>query len=283
MVSRVAAEQSSVLEISRTKSGFDACEPDNISWMAALRPGDTIVNCVAVTRANPTTVTELERVYKTNAWFPQLLARASSARKLKLIHISTDAVFASREEPYGEAELPNALDWYGLSKTLGEVHFDNALNIRCSIVGPEAAPRGHLLGWLLAHQDGASVNGYTNHMWHGATTLQLARLCVSLSEDSVFPALRSLTDTIHFTPNEPISKFDLLREMNAVSRRKICINPVTADDGRVRILQSKYNQMVGFEPNGLSMKEALTELFNYLSLAERNQNRESNVNLRNAP
>jgi dTDP-4-dehydrorhamnose reductase len=113
-----------------------------------------------------------------NGLFPRLLADHCEARGVRAIHVSTDCVFDGTAGPYVETDPPTATDLYGRSKAWGEPR--NCLVIRTSIFGPELRNFYLLLSWFLAQSD--ECRGFTNHLWNGMTTLQLARCIETILE-----------------------------------------------------------------------------------------------------
>ena len=133
-----------------------------------------------------------------------------------MIHISTDCVFSGTGGNYKESDVKDGKGYYAQSKALGEVINDKDLTIRTSIIGPELKNNGiGLLGWFL--KQSGEVRGYTQAIWSGVTTLELAKYIYSYLQGS------RLSGILHLTNNRPISKFDLLEiikkvyQLNAIS------------------------------------------------------------------
>ena len=81
---------------------------------------DVIINCAAMTNVNACE-TELETAMKVNAIGVRNLADAASNVGAKLIHVSTDYVFAGNgDKPYVEWDTCDPQSVYGKSKRLGE-------------------------------------------------------------------------------------------------------------------------------------------------------------------
>ena len=79
-----------------------------------------IINCAAHTNVNACETQE-ELAYKINAIGPRNLAIAAKANGAKLMHISTDYVFAGdADTPYREFDEPGPQGVYGASKLAGE-------------------------------------------------------------------------------------------------------------------------------------------------------------------
>lgn len=177
---------------------------------------DIIVNCIGIlikgSRQHP------DNAIYINAYFPHLLERLSSEIDAKLIHISTDCVFSGKKGNYTEYDFKDADDVYGRSKALGEVENDRDLTIRTSIIGPELKQNGEGLFHWFMHQEG-KVNGFTDAIWGGVTTLELAK--------SIDKAIdNNLTGLVHLSNGTGINKYDLLNLFKSIwIRNNIDINP----------------------------------------------------------
>ena len=89
----------------------DFSQGKNIGW---------IINCAAYTAVDRAE-DEPELATAINADGVENLARLAAALSAKLVHFSTDYVFAGdRREPYRESDPPRPLSRYGLSKQQGE-------------------------------------------------------------------------------------------------------------------------------------------------------------------
>ncbi len=90
-----------------------------MSFVDENRP-DVIINCAAMTNVDGCE-TDYETAFKVNAMGVRNLAMAAKSIGAKLIHVSTDYVFAGDGvKPYVEWDLVNPQSAYGASKALGE-------------------------------------------------------------------------------------------------------------------------------------------------------------------
>jgi dTDP-4-dehydrorhamnose reductase len=112
------------------KSGLDADYVDidvlDIADLGALRNAfkeckyDAVINCAAFTNVNACE-SEREIAFKANALGPRNLAIVCEENGAKLIHVSTDYVFAGDAiKPYTEWDVTDPQSAYGSSKLLGE-------------------------------------------------------------------------------------------------------------------------------------------------------------------
>lgn len=102
---------------------IDELDISDISAVSALlekEKYDAVINCAAYTNVNMCE-TERELAFKANALGPRNLAIAAEKIGAKLIHVSTDYVFAGDgNKPYTEWDLCAPQSAYGHSKHLGE-------------------------------------------------------------------------------------------------------------------------------------------------------------------
>ena len=118
-------------------------------------------------------------LYLANSLFPLHLSTRMRPEQ-HLIHASSDCVFSGRRGRYAIGDERDAEDVYGLSKALGEAAAQSGRCwvIRTSIIGPETGQGWGLMGWFL--RQSGEVNGFTNHLWNGITTLEWAGIAWEL-------------------------------------------------------------------------------------------------------
>jgi dTDP-4-dehydrorhamnose reductase len=205
---------------------LDAESSSDTELAQLVQGADWIINAIGIIKPyihddNPA---EVERATRVNALFPHRLARAAANTGARILQIATDCVYSGQKGQYLEADVHDAMDVYGKTKSVGEVYGPNVMHLRCSIIGPE--PRAHvsLLDWFLGQKRNSGVNGFTNHQWNGVTTLQFARLCQGLINSG-----GDLKHSQHIVPASSISKAELLncfaKEYN---RDDVVITPVEA-------------------------------------------------------
>ncbi|MBA4365808.1 MAG: NAD(P)-dependent oxidoreductase [Coprothermobacter sp.] len=173
-----------------------------LSVLTAVKPA-VVVNCIGV--LNAAADADLRRAILLNSYLPYELAAWGDGLGFKLIHLSTDCVFAGNTGDYTETAVPDGTTAYARTKMLGEVQSGRHLTFRTSIVGPEIRPDGNgLLEWFL-RQTGV-VPGYAGVQWTGVTSLVLARAVeAAISSD--------LCGLYHLVSDTSISKYRLLKEM----------------------------------------------------------------------
>ncbi len=178
----------------------NALETENFKNMLLEGDYDAVINCIGilnqVAEDNQSLATYL------NSYLPHLVADTLKDKKTKLIHMSTDCVFAGNSGPYYEDSLRDGLTFYDRSKALGEVEDNKNLTFRNSIIGPDMNENGiGLFNWFMKQR--GEINGFTGAMWTGVTTLTLAKAM----EQAIKEDLCGLYNLVN---NTSISKYDLL-------------------------------------------------------------------------
>jgi dTDP-4-dehydrorhamnose reductase len=203
---------------------------------------DLVVNCAAVLasdidRDDPESVAVAERV---NSEFPLELAAAAGAAGARLVHISTDAVFADDAGLCFEDDRRFGTDVYATTKRLGEPDAPGALTLRCSFVGSDPTRRRGLLEWLLAQPDGASVDGFVDQLWNGLASTQVAGVCAALLESAVFNAARAEGPVHHLFEDPPLTKYELLERCAETFGRRIDVTAADSGHPVTRVLGAKH-------------------------------------------
>lgn len=155
-----------------------------------------IINCAGIVKQ---AVADFDRLTAVNSIGPIYLSIVADLFNARLVHISTDCVFSGRNGPYSEWDRCDAVDDYGLSKSVGEITTGKHLTIRSSFIG---FGKYGLLEWALK-QTGI-VKGYTNSYWNGLTSKEFAKHIVALS------LIEEFTGIVHIGTQHIISKAELL-------------------------------------------------------------------------
>ncbi len=181
-----------------------------------------------------------------NAYFPHLVSQLSKEINAYAIHLSTDCVFSGHKGSYLVSDVKDAEDFYGQTKSLGELNNENDLTIRTSIIGPEIKKDGTgLLDWYLKSTE--KVAGYNSVFWSGITTLELYNIIIKsidLNEKGL----------VQISNNQKISKYELLKlagkhfnknvelitEQNSIKHDKTLVSSINLE----RYAVPTYEQMI---------------------------------------
>lgn len=167
-----------------------------------VNPVDYIINCIGllVKKCEENPVDAI----KINSLFPHELVTIVDKIGAQFIHLSTDCYLDDNV--------------YGRSKRAGEINYPNHLTIRTSIIGPELKKDGvGLFAWFMRQK--GEVKGYTNVMWDGITTLELAKFIGwYIQKRNKKYGIKNLRSS------QPISKYDLLKLIKKIYGKNIKIN-----------------------------------------------------------
>lgn len=157
--------------------------------------GDYVVNAIGA-------IPQKTQDFSINYTLPIWLADHT---KCKMVHAATDC----------EVDL----DDYGTSKRIANAYIKqyakNTKIIKTSIIGPELNSSYSLLDWFLNADK--EVQGYTDALWNGVTTLEWAKHCHNLMNNwKASPTEITLS-------SKCISKFELLCIIQEVFNKKITI------------------------------------------------------------
>jgi dTDP-4-dehydrorhamnose reductase len=177
-----------------------------------LNEMDYVINCIGLIRQKATKES-LQSFSYLNTFLPMLINKYANELDFKYIQIGTDCVFNGNSGNYLENQTPDATDAYGISKGLSERNLDNALLLRCSIIGPEYQSNFSLLEWFISSGAGTNTNGFSNHFWNGISTLSFANIVKGIIISNWFQV-----GVQHLVPIGTISKYELLSLFKEVFR-----------------------------------------------------------------
>jgi len=166
---------------------------------------EILINCIGQI---PQKDKNTDKLFLNNYALPIYL---SSYFNGEIIHPTTDCEFKGVQDKlflYPKDYIPDADDDYGKSKsitTLALINRNNVKIIRTSIIGPELENKKSLWEWFL--NASGDVNGYSDHIWNGLTTLQWAKICHNYCYNKYKHKLLQIGC-------EPISKFKILNILN---------------------------------------------------------------------
>lgn len=219
--------------------GVDVENADSLMRLFAQARPDVVINCIGLVKQLAEANDPLVAI-PINALLPHRLARLCDVAGARLIHISTDCVFAGTRGMYREQDASDAKDLYGRSKYLGEVDYPHAVTLRTSIIGHELNSAHGLVSWFLAQQ--RPVKGFSRAIFSGLPTVELARVMRDFVVPN--PDLRGL----YHVSAVPINKFELLKLVAQAYGKTITITP----DDKLAIDRSldssRFREITGYQP-----------------------------------
>lgn len=183
---------------------------------------DAVINCIGL--LNQFAENNKAMAVLLNGYLPHYLVEITRDTKTRIIHMSTDCVFAGNDGPYSEDSFPNGQTFYDRSKAMGEINNSKNLTFRNSIIGPDIKASGiGLFNWFMKQK--GPIGGYTGAIWTGVTTYTLAKAMEAALKEN-------LTGLYNLVNNESINKFDLCSLFNKYFRAgEVKINP----DGKLQL------------------------------------------------
>ena len=134
-----------------TRQQLDLANSETVRETLGAVDFDVLINCAAQTNVDRCE-THPDEAFQLNAEAPRLLAEICARKGARLIHISTDYVFAGdKREAYTEEDAANPISVYGASKRAGEERVlevsDHHLVVRVSwVFGPD---RPSFIDWAM--------------------------------------------------------------------------------------------------------------------------------------
>lgn len=222
-------------------AGVDVEKHDALVQMFARVKPDVVVNCIGLTKHHKEAEDPLLAL-PLNAQLPHRMADLCDVAGGRLIHVSTDCVFAGNKGNYAEGDATDAGDVYGRSKNLGEVDYPHAITLRTSTIGHELQSAYGLLEWFLSQQ--GSCKGFNRAIFSGLPNTVFAQVV----RDVVIPRpdLRGL----YHVGAEPIGKYELLKLIANVYGKQIDI--VRDDEFSIdrSLNPARFNQATGYKAAG---------------------------------
>lgn len=190
---------------------------------------DVLIHCAAMANVDACDL-QPDLAYRLNAGLPGDLAECSAEMGIKMLHISTDAVFNGATGDYCEDDLPDPLSTYAKTKLQGEQAVTaanpGALIARVNFFGWSISGKRSLAEWFVSNlAAGNQVNGFTDIFF---CPLEVTQLCTILLD--MLDA--NLSGIYHVVSSEKLSKFDFgMRLANIFGMDDTLINPVSWREG----------------------------------------------------
>ena len=241
---------SQILKAYTLYNGVNAMNFSTVSSALDIIDPDIIVNCIGIIKQLPES-NDWDKSFSINSEFPKKLCIYAKSCGRQVIHFSSDCVFDGKQGMYYETTIPNATDIYGRTKFAGEISDINCLTLRTSIIGREIDTCHGLLEWFLSKQ-GMKVQGYKKSIFSGVTTNELSKLVGNIIDNGC--KLRGL----YHVAASPITKFDLITNINIYLKNKVEIEQVNGEDLNRSLNGVKLKRDFGYTPP--SWKEMLKEM-----------------------
>jgi len=188
--------------------GADLSQPGSGASLLEVERPEILLHCAAVANLE---VAERDPALaqRVNADLPGELAETSRRLGVRMVHLSTDAVFDGTQGPYSETDEPNPLSAYARSKRAGELAVlqanPRAIVARVNFYGWSLGGRRSLAEFFFNNLSaGKTANGWTDVFFCPLEVNMLGDLLLEM-------ARRGLEGLYHVVSPECLSKYDFGR------------------------------------------------------------------------
>jgi dTDP-4-dehydrorhamnose reductase len=167
---------------------------------------DFVINCTGLTSSSSSFLDML----KVNSFLPLHLAILGHSRRVKVIHIGSNAVFSGFRKSNSEKSVPFPLTRYGLSKLIGDLSSFHNLVIRTSFVGLSRYRQVNkgILEKLKALPSDSTFHIQENFTWNGLTTDSLSEFITSSLSIIPYPH-----GVIHVVADGKLTRLELIEAL----------------------------------------------------------------------
>jgi dTDP-4-dehydrorhamnose reductase len=240
-----------------TRAELDITDDEGVARAFDSRGPELVLNCAAFHNVD-VCETEEDRSFEVNARAVKRLAQRCEEAGARLVHFSTNYVFdGTREEPYGEGDLPNPRSVYATSKLAGEYaalsYASGALVIRSAgLYGRHgsASKGGNFVTRMLARarEDGAQLRMVADQRLSPTYTRDLAEAVLAA-------AGLEAGGVLHVTASDACSWYEFTEAIMEIAGIDVPIEPVSttrtpggADRPLNGVLARPRADAVGLEP-----------------------------------
>ena len=183
--------------------------------LSQLPRRSVIINCAGDIHRDPI---DEDRMFASNVVGPLVVSSLAELYGLFVLHVSTDCVFHGGFGEIHKVDSPTSpADFYGYTKTLGESHASDIVNVRTSFIAPNQ-------GIWADVREGKPLVGWSGVYWSGGTVGFVAREIAMLAlrmhviEGDSVDVIDGVVNVdgnriVHLATDIPISKYDVLRTL----------------------------------------------------------------------
>ena len=185
--------------------GLDLRDSAQIGDLVREVNPDVVLHAAAIS-GHETSANDPEQAYAVNVIATQEIARAASDIGARMVHISTDAVFAGTVGNYSENDEPEPFSYYGETKLAGEDAVRQAVEdhlvVRTNFFGWSETGRKSVLEFFVnSLRDGQNVRGYPDFIVTSIYVRALLESIWQLGEEGA-------VGTLHVASSDALSKYD---------------------------------------------------------------------------
>jgi dTDP-4-dehydrorhamnose reductase len=185
--------------------GLDLRDSAQIGALVREVNPDVVLHAAAIS-GHETSANDPEQAFAVNVVATQEIARAASDIGARMVHISTDAVFAGTVGNYSENDEPEPFSYYGETKLAGEDAVRKAVEdhlvVRTNFFGWSETGRKSVLEFFVnSLRDGQNVRGYPDFIVTSIYVRALLESIWLLGEEGA-------VGTLHVASRDALSKYD---------------------------------------------------------------------------
>ncbi|NMC85224.1 MAG: SDR family oxidoreductase [Anaerolineaceae bacterium] len=185
-------------------------EPGSIEHLLEEYQPEVIIHCAALANVDDCEHRP-DAAEEVNARLPGRIAAAAKASSIKMVHISTDAVFDGIKGDYLETDEPHPLSIYARTKWGGEQAVlsanENALVARVNFYGWSVTGKRSLAEWFVNNLSASqTVKGFTDIHFCPMMVLDLVDILMEAID-------LNLTGLYHVVGAQKMSKFEFGRAL----------------------------------------------------------------------
>lgn len=226
--------------VSMTRAQLDVSDPVAVhAVFAEIRP-DVVINVAAMTDVDGC---ELDPVaaFRCNALGPRWLGQECFSFRSRLVHVSTDFVFAGRPGGrYHEWDAPNPVQVYGRSKLAGEQEVRDSgcqsLIVRTAWLYGDTQ-RGFVATILRRAASGMPLSVVADQIGTPSFTREIASGIAQL-------VALGATGTVHLTNQGRASRYELAQAIVEEVGSSVCVKPIASSDTSAAALRPTDSSLV---------------------------------------
>ena len=189
---------------------FDITNVDSIISCVKKYSPQVIINCAANVNVDDLENNE-KLAFSINAYGAENIARVCKNNKIRLLHISSDAVFDGKKGMYVEEDVTNPVNIYAKSKILGEKliskNLENYVIIRTNFYGFHKQDK-FLFNWILSKlKNNERFPGFNDVFFNPLEVTNLSKMIYELSE-------KNFCGILHLSSDEIFSKFEFATKIS---------------------------------------------------------------------
>ncbi len=189
---------------------FDITNMDSIVSCVKKYSPQVIINCAANVNVDDLQNNE-KLAFSINAYGAENIARVCKNNKIRLLHISSDAVFDGKKGMYVEEDVMNPINIYAKSKMLAEKliseNLENYVIIRTNFYGFHKQDK-FLFNWILSKlKNNERFTGFNDVFFNPLEVTNLSKMIYELSE-------KKFCGILHLSSDEIFSKFEFATKIS---------------------------------------------------------------------